>query len=40
MSGVRDDTMINTGTRHYWTTEEVYPTQTEVEQRQVQKKLA
>lgn len=39
MSGVRDNTMIDTCTGHYWTIVEGYLTQTEVDQREVRKSL-
>lgn len=40
MLDVKDDKMIDTCTGHFWTTEKMHATQTEVEQREVQKKFA
>lgn len=39
MAGVMDNTMIDTCTGHYWTTEEGHLIQTEVDQREVRKIL-
>lgn len=37
---VMNNTMIDTCTGKYWTTEEVHPTQSDLEHREAQKKLA